>query len=51
MPFDKFVSLFEYASICMVKDDYKYTSVLLNSENKKSKYMKIKVEVAGKYFI
>jgi len=51
MPYQEFLKFFSDIQFCYIHDDYKYTSLRVNSDPRHAVYFKLKVPKEGKYYI
>jgi hypothetical protein len=51
MPYEDFLKYYSDVQICKVHDDYRYTSLRVNTNHKNAKFFKMSVVKEGKYYI
>ena len=51
MPYEDFLKYFSDIQFCFIHDDYKYTSLRVNSDPRHAVYFKLKITAQGKYYI
>jgi len=51
MPYNEFLKYYSDVQICKIHDDYRYTSLRVNSNCSEEKWFKVTVPSSGKYFI